>query len=49
MELVETLRNNLMPYLSGAKLRVIADAGHLVPLEAPERLVATIAQFRPVH
>lgn len=44
-EPVDVLRNNLLPYLSGAQLLVIPRTGHLIPLEAPEELAVAIDEF----
>lgn len=38
VEPVEVLRENLLPYLKRAELRVIPGSGHLMPLEAPTEL-----------
>jgi pimeloyl-ACP methyl ester carboxylesterase len=40
------LRDNLLPYLAQAELRVIPRTGHLSPLEAPADL-ARILQAAP--
>jgi len=48
VEPVEVLRDNLVPYLSGADFMVISDTGHLIPLEAAEELADAIAAFPPV-
>lgn len=45
VEPVDVLRNNLLPYLSGAQLLVIPRTGHLIPLEAPEELAVAIDEF----
>jgi len=45
VEPVESLRQNLMPYLPGADFRIIPDTGHLIPLEAPEELANLISAF----
>jgi pimeloyl-ACP methyl ester carboxylesterase len=49
VEPVDVLRDNLVPYLSrlGADFTVIPGTGHLIPLEAPDRLVDAIAAFAP--
>ncbi|MFE6821958.1 alpha/beta fold hydrolase [Streptomyces sp. NPDC057690] len=47
VEPVDVLRDNLVPYLSGADFMVIPNAGHLIPLEAPADLVDAIAAFTP--
>ena len=41
----ETARTLVMPQYSDAHLEVIAGSGHIVPLEAPERLVALLREF----
>lgn len=41
----EVLRNNLVPYLSGAEFAVIPRTGHLIPLEAPAETARAIATF----
>ena len=41
----EVLRQNLLPYLSGADFAVIPNTGHLIPLEAPAELVQAISSF----
>ncbi|MFJ3692850.1 alpha/beta fold hydrolase [Streptomyces sp. NPDC090052] len=48
VEPVDVLRDNLVPYLSGADFTVIPDSGHLIPLEAPAELVEAITTFAPV-
>lgn len=47
VEPVTVLRDNLLPYLTRAKLHVIPNSGHLIPLEAPADL-ALILQEAPV-
>lgn len=47
VEPVDVLVDNLMPYLSEAKLLVIPNTGHLIPLETPDDLVAAITAFTP--
>ncbi|MGW6316620.1 alpha/beta fold hydrolase [Streptomyces sp. NPDC055099] len=47
VEPVEVLRDNLVPYLSQAEFMVIPATGHLIPLEAPAGLAATITAFAP--
>ncbi|MGW5861599.1 alpha/beta fold hydrolase [Streptomyces sp. NPDC055239] len=42
------LRDNLVPYLSGADFTVLPHTGHLIPLEAPADLVDAIVGFAPV-
>ncbi|WP_328539111.1 alpha/beta fold hydrolase [Streptomyces sp. NBC_00344] len=49
VEPVGVLRENLVPYLSGAGFTVIPNTGHLIPLEAPADLVEAITAFAPVH
>jgi pimeloyl-ACP methyl ester carboxylesterase len=39
------LRANLLPYLGDAEFAVLPEAGHLIPLEAPDRLAALISAF----
>lgn len=52
VEPVDVLRSHLLPYLSDARIEVVAGSGHLIPLEAPEELAGAIAGFvdrlRPV-
>ena len=45
VEPIEVLRDKLVPYLVGAKLVVVPQTGHLIPLEAPERLADVITEF----
>jgi pimeloyl-ACP methyl ester carboxylesterase len=45
VEPVDVLKNNLVPYISGASFAVIEGSGHLIPLEAPARLAGCIAEF----
>lgn len=47
VEPVEVLRDNLMPYLEHADLRVIAGSGHLLPLEAPADLARILREVAP--
>ncbi|WP_369211388.1 alpha/beta fold hydrolase [Streptomyces flavofungini] len=47
VEPVGVLVSNLVPYLSGADVMVIANTGHLIPLEAPAALVDAITGFAP--
>ena len=47
VEPVEVLRRNLLPYLSNPEFAVIPNTGHLIPLEAPDELVAAITAFAP--
>ncbi|MFF2729727.1 alpha/beta fold hydrolase [Streptomyces sp. NPDC058008] len=47
VEPVGVLRDNLVPYLSGAGFMVIPNTGHLMPLEAPADLVDAITLFAP--
>jgi len=35
----------LLPYLANAQFDVISATGHLIPLEAPDRLTALITAF----
>ena len=42
---VETLREELLPRIPGARLQVLPGVGHLSPLEAPSELAAAIADF----
>jgi pimeloyl-ACP methyl ester carboxylesterase len=39
------LREELLPYIPGAQLRVLPEAGHLPMLEAPERVAQAIREF----
>ncbi|PXX65339.1 pimeloyl-ACP methyl ester carboxylesterase [Nocardia tenerifensis] len=48
VEPVEVLRDNLLPYLSEADLRVIAGSGHLIPLEAPAALASLLLRVPAV-
>lgn len=48
VEPVDVLRDNLVPYLSGAEFMVIPKTGHLIPLEASADLVDAITAFVPV-
>ncbi|BCY08936.1 alpha/beta fold hydrolase [Actinoplanes sp. L3-i22] len=43
------LRTNLLPYLARAEFTVIADTGHLLPLEAPDELARAITAFADTH
>jgi len=45
VEPTELLRQNLLPYLANAQFDVISATGHLIPLEAPDRLTALITAF----
>ncbi|ROR35877.1 alpha/beta fold hydrolase [Kitasatospora cineracea] len=47
VEPTDVLRRNLLPYLSGAQFTVIANTGHLIPLEAPGELADAITAFAP--
>ncbi|MGW3094536.1 alpha/beta fold hydrolase [Streptomyces sp. NPDC001102] len=47
VEPADVLRRNLLPYLSGAQFAVIANTGHLIPLEAPDELADAITAFAP--
>lgn len=49
VEPVGVLRDNLLPYLPGARFTVIPQTGHLIPLEAPEALAEAIAGFAPAN
>jgi len=42
---IETLREELMPRLPGARLQVLPGVGHLSPLEAPGQVASAIADF----
>jgi len=42
---VERLQNELLPPLPGARLVVVANAGHLVMLEAPAEVARLINTF----
>ncbi|CAL8969083.1 Lipase 3 [Cellulomonas sp. T2.31MG-18] len=48
VEPVEVLRDNLLPYVPGARL-VVLPSGHLIPLEAPAELARVIDGFVPLH
>ncbi len=41
----ETARALVMPQYTDARLEVVAGCGHIVPLEAPERLAALLREF----
>jgi len=45
VEPLGVLRDNLVPYLSDARLVEIPATGHLIPLEAPDALAHAIASF----
>lgn len=45
VEPVDVLAANLLPHLASARLSVIPDRGHLLPLEAPDEVAQGIAQF----
>lgn len=47
VEPVGVLRENLLPYLAHAELRIIPRTGHLVPLEAPADLTRTLQALLP--
>jgi len=47
VEPLKVLRENLIPYLSTARVKVIPSTGHLIPLEAPAELADAIAAFSP--
>jgi pimeloyl-ACP methyl ester carboxylesterase len=53
LEPEQVLRENLLPYLAKAELRVIPRTGHLSPLDAPADLArilqAAIAETKPAH
>ena len=42
---IETLREELLPRVAGARLHVLSGVGHLSPLEAPSQLAAAISDF----
>lgn len=42
---IETLREELLPRIAGARLHVLQGVGHLSPLEAPLQVAATITDF----
>lgn len=42
---IETLREELLPRIAGARLHVLPGVGHLSPLEAPAQLAAAISGF----
>ncbi|ALV05197.1 alpha/beta fold hydrolase [Roseateles depolymerans] len=41
----DTLREELLPRIPGARLQVLAGPGHLLPLEAPKQVAAAIEGF----
>lgn len=47
VEPVDVLRDNLLPYVPGARLEVLT-SGHLIPLEAPAALAGLIDGFVPL-
>lgn len=42
---IETLREELLSRIAGARLHVLPGVGHLSPFEAPERVAAVISDF----
>ena len=42
VEPTDVLRENLLPYLARAELRIIPRTGHLIPLEAPADLASIL-------
>jgi len=42
---IETLRRELLPRISGAVMQVLANVGHLSPLEAPEEVARRLDSF----
>ncbi|MGB7757698.1 MAG: nuclear transport factor 2 family protein [Salinisphaera sp.] len=42
---VDMLRRLVLPSLPGATMQTLPDVGHLIPLEAPQALAASIAEF----
>ncbi len=46
VEPVELVRSHVVAWIPGARLAVVPDAGHLLPLEQPERLADHIETFR---
>ncbi len=42
---IETLREELLPRIAGARLHVLHGVGHLSPLEAPLQVAAAISDF----
>lgn len=44
VEPVDVLREHLLPFMPGARLRVLDGPGHLTPLEAPELLAAELTR-----
>jgi pimeloyl-ACP methyl ester carboxylesterase len=46
VEPVALMESNVIGLIPGARLRVIADSGHLIPLERPAELSELIAGFR---
>ncbi|GAB3557082.1 alpha/beta fold hydrolase [Spelaeicoccus albus] len=47
VEPAEVLRANLLPHLIRPDFTVVPDAGHLLPLEAPDAVAALISGFAP--
>jgi pimeloyl-ACP methyl ester carboxylesterase len=45
VEPADVLRRNLLPYLSNAQFAVIANSGHLMPVESPAELADVIDAF----
>jgi len=41
----EALRTHVLPHLTGARLESIAGAGHLLPMEAPEKMARLMGGF----
>jgi pimeloyl-ACP methyl ester carboxylesterase len=41
----EMLKTDLLPKVSGARFHSIPDAGHLLPLEAPEEVGKAVRDF----
>lgn len=46
VEPLDLLRSHVIAGIEGARLEVIADSGHLIPLERPQELSDSIAAFR---
>ena len=46
LEPAEVMESHVVAKIPGARLEVIADSGHLIPLEQPQALSERIATFR---
>ncbi|MCV7203815.1 alpha/beta hydrolase [Mycolicibacterium peregrinum] len=44
VEPVDVLRQHLVPFISHARMRVLDNAGHLIPLEAPDALAGQLTR-----